>query len=53
MSTNDNKNLSSTERIKMASDGLLGTLKESLRDELTSEKLQDRIRRMQAQAGED
>jgi sulfite reductase (NADPH) hemoprotein beta-component len=35
MSTNDNKNLSSTERIKMASDGLRGTLKESLHDELT------------------
>src|SRR6185295_9392612 len=29
------KNLSSTERIKMASDGLRGTLKESLQDELT------------------
>lgn len=35
MSTNDNKNLSSTEKIKMASDGLRGTLKESLHDELT------------------
>src|SRR5690349_15230825 len=35
MSTNDNKNLSSTEKIKMASDGLRGTLKESLRDEIT------------------
>src|SRR5262245_19997129 len=34
-STNDNKNLSSTEKIKMASDGLRGTLKESLRDEVT------------------
>ncbi|MBO9200383.1 MULTISPECIES: NADPH-dependent assimilatory sulfite reductase hemoprotein subunit [Niastella] len=35
MSTNDNKNLSSTEKIKMTSDGLRGTLKESLRDEIT------------------
>ena len=36
MSTNQNQNnLSSTEKIKMASDGLRGTLKESLRDEIT------------------
>jgi sulfite reductase (NADPH) hemoprotein beta-component len=41
MSTNDNKNLSSTERIKMASDGLRGTLKESLRDELTGAVRED------------
>ena len=34
MSTNQN-NLSSTEKIKIASDGLRGTLKESLRDEIT------------------
>ncbi|WP_205508749.1 assimilatory sulfite reductase (NADPH) hemoprotein subunit [Longitalea arenae] len=41
MSTNDNKNLSSTERIKMASDGLRGTLKQSLHDELTGALRED------------
>src|SRR5262245_4103146 len=37
MSTNhdNSKNISGTEKIKMASDSLRGTLKESLRDELT------------------
>jgi sulfite reductase (NADPH) hemoprotein beta-component len=40
MSTNQN-NLSGTEKIKMASDGLRGTLKESLHDELTGALRED------------
>lgn len=40
MSTNQN-NLSGTEKIKMASDGLRGTLKESLHDELTGSLRED------------
>ncbi|HEY4109489.1 NADPH-dependent assimilatory sulfite reductase hemoprotein subunit [Puia sp.] len=37
----DTKNLSGTERIKQKSDGLRGTLKESLRDELTGAIAED------------
>jgi sulfite reductase (NADPH) hemoprotein beta-component len=40
MSTNQN-NLSAVEKIKMASDGLRGTLKESLHDELTGSLRED------------
>src|SRR5688500_13892043 len=40
MSTNQN-NLSAVEKIKMASDGLRGTLKESLHDELTGSIRED------------
>src|SRR5581483_7688033 len=40
-SMSDTKNLSSTERIKQKSDGLRGTLRESLQDELTGAIAED------------